>query len=103
VIILDEAHERNLNTDVLVGLLSRALPLRNAMAREQAVAAAAAARADLGSDEGPEGKGEGPEGKGEGQKKKKTRLSVERLLPLKLIIMSATLRVDDFVKNSVRP
>lgn len=35
VLLLDEAHERNLNTDVLLGLLSRALPLRNQIAREE--------------------------------------------------------------------
>jgi energy-coupling factor transporter ATP-binding protein EcfA2 len=28
VVILDEAHERNVNTDVLLGMLSRAIPLR---------------------------------------------------------------------------
>lgn len=37
VLLLDEAHERNLNTDVLLGLLSRALPLRNQIAREEQV------------------------------------------------------------------
>ncbi|CAK8691730.1 unnamed protein product [Clavelina lepadiformis] len=52
VIILDEAHERTSNTDVLIGLLSRIVPLR----------------------------------------KKKGN-------PLKLIIMSATLRIEDFTKN----
>jgi ATP-dependent RNA helicase DHX37/DHR1 len=63
VIILDEAHERSLNTDLLIGLLSRIVPQRRAMH----------ARGERG-----------------------TGAPVQ---PLKVIIMSATLRVDDFVKN----
>lgn len=59
VIVLDECHERNLNCDILCGLIGLALPLRKKAAEEP------------GSD----------------------------IVPLKLVIMSATLRVNDFVNN----
>lgn len=61
VIILDETHERNLNTDVLIGLLSKAIPLRKKAAEEDP----------------------------------------ENIVPLKLVLMSATLRVEDFTKNDL--
>ncbi|KAI0884418.1 P-loop containing nucleoside triphosphate hydrolase protein [Annulohypoxylon maeteangense] len=57
-VIIDEAHERSVNTDILIGMLSRVVKLREDMSRED-----------------------------------------PKITPLKLIIMSATLRVDDFVKN----
>jgi len=60
---LDEAHERNLNTDVLIGLLSRIVKLRNEKSIKMDPSKPAA------------------------------------IYPLKLIIMSATLRVDDFTSN----
>jgi HrpA-like RNA helicase len=59
-ILSDEAHERGLNTDVLIGLLSVSIPLRLEASKE----------------------------------------SGSNLKPLKLIIMSATLRVKDFTENS---
>jgi ATP-dependent RNA helicase DHX37/DHR1 len=58
-IVIDEAHERSVSCDVLVGLLSRIVPLRQSLFEE-------------------------------------TRGQVK---PLKLIIMSATLRVADFRDN----
>mgnify|MGYP004705450255 FL=1 len=60
-LIIDEAHERNVNTDILIGMLSRVLKLRREYHEKQP----------------------------------------DKFHPLKLIIMSATLRVSDFSENKV--
>ncbi|KAH9820076.1 P-loop containing nucleoside triphosphate hydrolase protein [Melampsora americana] len=69
VIIVDEAHERSVNTDVLIGVLSRIVRLRLKMWREQF------------------------------NKPNETGKS-NQVKPLRLIIMSATLRVTDFTLNT---
>ena len=57
-IIIDEAHERSANTDILIGMVSRIVDLRATMSKED-----------------------------------------EKIKPLKLVIMSATLRITDFLEN----
>ncbi len=59
VIIIDEAHERSVNTDILIAILSRVVKLRAELIKEDS-----------------------------------------SIKPLKIVIMSATLRVEEFTRNA---
>ncbi|XP_038681673.1 ATP-dependent RNA helicase DEAH13 isoform X1 [Tripterygium wilfordii] len=71
VIILDEAHERSLNTDILIGMLSRIIQLRQDLFEKQQKLLL------YGQIVSPE----------------------DMIFPLKLVMMSATLRVEDFISG----
>ena len=66
VIIIDEAHERSINTDLLLGFISQIIKVRYAL-----------------------------------WKQGKEDIEGQRVFPLRLIIMSATLRVDEFVESKL--
>lgn len=68
VIIIDEAHERSISCDILVGFLSRMVPLRNDLYKEEL-------------------------------RKVGGNISLAKIKPLKLVIMSATLQISDFQDN----
>ena len=78
VIILDEAHERNINTDVLLGMISRSIIIRKKQSEEEFTQWLKLTEIE----------------------KNEYQLPIK---PLKLIIMSATLKVEDFCNPILFP
>jgi ATP-dependent RNA helicase DHX37/DHR1 len=74
VVVVDEAHERGVNTDVLIGVLSRVAKLREKRWREHT------------------------ENENENENENDST-AVPVVRPLRIVIMSATLRVSDFTAN----
>ncbi|XP_008451540.1 ATP-dependent RNA helicase DEAH13 isoform X5 [Cucumis melo] len=71
VLILDEAHERSMNTDILIGMLSRVVKLRQDLHMKQRQIILSGGKISL----------------------------EDMIFPLKLVLMSATLRVEDFISG----
>ena len=78
VVIIDEAHERGVNSDVLLGMLSRSVPLRRKRHEQETALYQALSPDEQAQYEPP-------------------------LPPLKLVIMSATLRINDFTSPTLFP
>ena len=65
VVVIDEAHERSINTDILIGLLSKVIKFRLLLSKNKIV------------------------------------INKKLVKPLRLIIMSATLRVEEFLNEKI--
>ena len=76
MVVVDEAHERSVFTDIMVGLLSRIVPLREKVRYHRENIAHYKLTAGI-------------------------LVWVQNGNPLKLVIMSATLRVEDFTENKL--
>ena len=110
--LIDEAHERSVYTDILIGLLSRIVSLRAKVGRRGGGGQVRQGLLSTGSP-GPRGGAvtlgvSGPPvirppwnpGSGRVTLPSVTPSALpQRHLPLKLVIMSATLRVEDFTQN----
>ena len=77
-VIIDEAHERSVNTDILLGMLSRSIEVRKKQAQDERRVWDRLSPTERDQFEPP-------------------------LQPLKLIIMSATLKVSDFLNHTLFP
>lgn len=82
VIIIDEAHERSVYTDILIGLLSRIVPLRNKVGDKTARRNVSDSRLFVAN-----------------VFICFPLIGLQKGMPMKLLIMSATLRVEDFTEN----